>query len=512
MMASSRSEGLARSICRGLLSRSIRPVPSPVRMVPTVRSYLVVANDRRLRGRISTCVSNRGFIFGGNKPVMQRLLSTNVGLKEKEIVERTPLEQYDYLVSSGQIRDDSFQRSVVSLLVDLHEAIKSYHPPPIEYPSIDDLKPKKGILGLLSRHTPHFHRRISLDDVPKGIYLYGDVGCGKTMLMDMFYSTIPTSVLSKRRIHFHAFMQNVHKRAHALKVQHGSDFDSIPMLAAALADEARILCFDEFQVVDVADAMLLRRLFEALVHHGVIFVITSNRAPDDLYKNGIQRQSFIPCIELIKERLHVICLDSPTDYRRIERPLKNVYHSPLDKNAKEHANLWFDYFANPRDPPHTATHTIWGRELRVPKASGKVAQFTFEELCGRPMSAADYLELARNYRAFVVTDIPTLTIQNKDRARRFITFLDAVYESHGKLVATSAVPFSEILVDDRHDLGAAPNEMDRDMLDMVGEMGVNHDSLKNLTLFTGDEEVFAFARALSRLQQMSSAQWVDAED
>ncbi|KAK9239821.1 AFG1-like ATPase-domain-containing protein [Lipomyces kononenkoae] len=511
MRASRRSEDLVRIICRGLLSRSVRPVPIPGRKVRSVRSYLNVTNGRRLRGRISGCVSNGGPLFGGNKPVLQRLLATNVGLKEKEIVERTPLEQYDYLVSRGQIRDDSFQRSIVALLVALHEAIQNYHPPPIEYPSIDDLKPKKGILGLLSLHKPNFHRRISLDDVPKGIYLYGDVGCGKTMLMDMFYSTIPTSVLSKRRIHFHAFMQDVHKRAHALKVQHGSEFDSIPMLAAALADEARILCFDEFQVVDVADAMLLRRLFEALVHHGVIFVVTSNRAPDDLYKNGIQRQSFIPCIELIKERLRVICLDSPTDYRRIERPLRNVYHSPLDENAKEHADLWFNYFANPRDPPHPAIHTIWGRQLHVPKASGKVAQFTFDELCGKPMSAADYLELARNYRAFVVTDIPTLTIQNKDKARRFITFLDAVYESRGKLVATSAVPFSEILVDDRHDL-VGPKEMDRDMLDMIGEMGVNNDTLKNLNLFTGDEEVFAFARALSRLQQMSSAQWVDAED
>ncbi|KAK9324749.1 AFG1-like ATPase-domain-containing protein [Lipomyces orientalis] len=493
---------------RGVVSRSVLPTSRVIRTHSAVRTYHLVADSRRLRGSIHSCSSNG---FGGERLTLKCFLSTDVALKEKQVVDRTPLEQYEYLVSIGQIRDDSFQRGIVSLLVSLHQAVKNYHPAPIEYPNIDDLKPKRGVLGFWSRNKFHLQRKVSLDDIPKGIYLYGDVGCGKTMLMDMFYSTIPTTVLSKRRIHFHAFMQDVHKRAHALKVQHGSDFDAIPMLAAALADDARVLCFDEFQVVDVADAMLLRRLFEALIYHGVIFVITSNRAPDDLYKNGIQRQSFIPCIELIKERLHVICLDSPTDYRRIERPLKNVYHSPLDARAKEHANTWFNYFANPRDPPHAATHSIWGRELHVPKASGTVAQFTFEQLCGQPMSAADYLELARNYHAFVITDIPTLTLSNKDRARRFITFLDAVYESHGKLVATSAVPFSEILLDDSHTSGTQ-KEMDQNMLDMVGEMGLTNESLKSLNLFTGDEEVFAFARALSRLQQMSSAQWVDAAE
>ncbi|KAK9480009.1 AFG1-like ATPase-domain-containing protein [Lipomyces japonicus] len=443
------------------------------------------------------------------RPLVITRFQSSVALPKQEL--RIPSEEYNSRVSRGIIRDDSFQRGIVKILDNIHNQIINYNPPAVQFPNVDDLKPKKGLFGFLSAKS-QVPKITPVTGVPTGLYLYGDVGCGKTMLMDMFYATIPlTKVLSKKRIHFHAFMQDVHKRAHVLKVEHGSDFDSIPLLAARLASEARVLCFDEFQVVDVADAMLLRRLFEALIDHGVVFVITSNRAPDELYKNGIQRTSFIPCIDLIKQKLQVICLDSPTDYRRIERPLKDVYHSPLDAAAKVHADKWFAHFADPRDMPHPATHAIWGRQVLVPKASGKVAQFTFDQLCGHPLSAADYLELARNYHAFVVTDIPVMTIRNKDVARRFITFLDAVYESKGKLVATSAVPFARILEDDGTSAGHH-KEMDQGMMDMIGDMDVNVDSLKNINMFTGDEERFAFARALSRLQQMSSAQWVDSLD
>ncbi|KAI0185966.1 AFG1-like ATPase [Xylaria flabelliformis] len=433
-----------------------------------------------------------------------------------------PIQEYDRRVAAGRLREDEHQRGIIQSLQHLHDELVHYRSRPVVHPTLESLKPTKSLFGWLGSKNKNSVIQDIPNDLPRGLYLYGDVGSGKTMLMDLFYDTLPSAVKSKTRIHFHNFMQDVHKRLHRMKMEHGNDIDAVPFVAADIAEQANVLCFDEFQCTDVADAMILRRLLESLMSHGVVLVTTSNRHPDELYKNGIQRESFIPAINLLKARLHVINLDSPTDYRKIPRPPSGVYHTPLDSHAASHIEKWLRFLGDSENPePHPEVQKVWGREIHVPRVSGRCAWFTFQELIGRATGAADYLELVRSYDAFIVSDVPGMTYRERDLARRFITFIDAVYESHSKLVLTTAVPLTQLFVapDELHHSlkrdGILAKELDNNesvshaMQHMMEDMDSNIDQLKESNIFSGDEERFAFIRALSRLTEMASKEWVE---
>jgi cell division protein ZapE len=285
------------------------------------------------------------------------------------------------------------------------------------------------------------------EPAPKGLYLYGGVGRGKSMLMDLFFDIAP--IERKRRVHFHEFMQEVHAGvaawrqldAKARKGQpnfvKGAGDDPISPLAKAIADGAWLLCFDEFQVSDIADAMILGRLFEQLWMRQVVVVATSNRHPRDLYKNGLNRQLFEPFIALLEENLELNALDGPRDFRLARLESLNIYHAPLDRftsEAMDEAWAKLTQGAHPRPATMMAT----GRTIAIARAAGGCARVTFNEMCAKPLGAADYLALARRFDTIMLEDVPIMGPQNRSEAARFRILIDALYENKTKLIISAA--------------------------------------------------------------------------
>lgn len=327
---------------------------------------------------------------------------------------------YEALVASHELRPDPAQQAIARRLEALARALEQ----PARRP------------GLLARllHRPPPPR-------PRGIYLWGGVGRGKSMLMDLFFDNV--AFTPRKRIHFHQFMLETHQRIFASRKIHPGD--PIPIVAGEWAEEARLLCFDELHVNNIADAMVLSRLFTALFDAGVTVVTTSNRVPDDLYKDGLNRELFLPFIDLLKRELDIIALDGPVDYRLDRLGGMPTYYTPNGKAATEAlSELFFrltDFPVEDRANVPTAELDVGGgRTLHVPKSLKGVAVFSFKRLCGDARGAADYLAVARSYHTVILVGVPKMTPESRNEAARFVTLVDALYEWHCKLLIAADAP------------------------------------------------------------------------
>ncbi|SIO51754.1 cell division protein ZapE [Rhodovulum sp. ES.010] len=348
---------------------------------------------------------------------------------------------YDQRVEAGELRPDPAQIAALGPLDRIRQALEC--PPP---------RPRAGLF-----------RKPPPPKAERGLYLWGGVGRGKSMLMDFFCANV--AVEGKRRVHFHAFMQEVHSGLHAARS--GGAGDALKPVAAEMFKDLRLLCLDEMQITDITDAMIVGRLFELMFGAGVTVVTTSNRVPGDLYKDGLQRDRFVPFIRLIEERLEVMHLASPTDYRQNRLTGADVYFTPADRLAREAmSEIWEDFTGGAGGP---LVLRVQGRDVEIPRFHNGVARASFWDLCAKPLGPADYLAVAEAVRVLILEDIPRLSSENYNEARRFVTLIDALYEARVRLIASAAdVPES---------------------------------------LYLEGEGSFEFERTASRLREMQAADW-----
>ena len=340
-------------------------------------------------------------------------------------------------IASGSLRIDQGQQGVLEHLSDLSDALET--------------RDARGVLGRVFAGRAARH----------GLYIHGDVGRGKTMLMDLFFAHL--DVAAKTRIHFHGFMQDIHKRRQAL-----TSGDVIAEISKQLAPRMQVLCLDEMQVSDIADATILGRLFEALMARGTVIVTTSNVPPDGLYKDGLNRQLFLPAIAMLNERLDVVSLESPTDYRLGRVKAWESFVTPLGAKADAHVQrIWERLAETPKGLP--VDLPVLGRKLHVPQAAHGCARFSFAELCEAPLGPPDYLALAAAFGTIFIEGIPALKTSQRNEAKRFVLLIDTLYDARVRLVASSARPPENI--------------------------------------YPKGDHRFEFGRTISRLQEMQSAAW-----
>jgi len=337
------------------------------------------------------------------------------------------LARYEALVAVKAIERDAAQLSALAALDRLAQEL--LRPPRA-----------KGLAGLFGRR-----------DTPRGVYLCGDIGRGKTTLMDLFYEVAIGR--RKRRVHFHGFMWEVHAHLHHVRKEVGPKEDPVAHVAGMIARDAQLLCFDEFAVSDIADATILARLFSSLFALGVVVVATSNCAPQRLYEGGRNRELFLPFIDLLEQRLEVVRLDAGADFRMGKSGcLQSYVVASSDAEKTEARELLGE------GPYAPATLKVGGRQIEIPRAKGGVARFDFSQICGRPLGAADYLALAKAYDAIVVDDVPRLGFDRRNEARRLITLVDVLYEARTKLAMSAEAEPADLY---RADQGAEAREFPR---------------------------------------------------
>jgi cell division protein ZapE len=362
----------------------------------------------------------------------------------------------DKRIKSGTLDADAQQRGLAQKFDALIEALR---------PGVR--APKTSALGWFLARKP-----VQAQHPVRGLYIHGGVGRGKTMLMDIFFKRCPDP--RKRRAHFHDFMVDVHDRINAhralLKEGKTKQFDPIVPVAEALAAEARIICFDEFAVTDIADAMILSRLFEALFAHGVVLVATSNVAPENLYRHGLNRELFLPFLELLQTKVETVAFDAGHDYRADTLAATARYITPLGPEADIAFEAAFKDLTRGANPESLVLQ-VMGRSLLVPASVLGVAKFSFDDLCRKPLAARDYLALCRAHHTLFISNIPVLGGSERNEAKRFILLIDTIYDNHLRLVVSAA---------------AEP----------VALYGASHGT-----------EVFEFARTASRLTEMRGADW-----
>src|SRR2546423_2254775 len=348
----------------------------------------------------------------------------------------TVTERYSALVSEGEVERDPAQEAVAARLTRLEQRLAQHR-----------LSRKSSHLGWL------FGKSAEQEGPIKGLYIHGEVGRGKTMLMDLFFAA--STVTRKRRVHFHEFMGDVHERVHVYrqKIKSGEvdDDDPIALTAGALAEEAWLLCFDEFHVTDIADAMILGRLFTRLFEAGVVVVATSNVEPDELYKDGLNRALFTPFIALLRQHVDVVRLEAPKDFRLEKLSGQPVWYVPADEDAEVALDMALQRLTGTLSgEPHDIAAK--GRVIRVPEAAKGVARFSFSQLCEQPLGASDYLRIAREFHTLIIEGIPVMNHPQRNEAKRFIALIDTLYDNSVKVVASAqAEPPSLYLATDGYE-------------------------------------------------------------